>query len=147
MPLPSDTGATCRRMAALDVGDSRVGIAICDALGLTVTGLGVVRRVGGVRDLDAIARLLAPYSPEQLVVGLPLNMDGSEGRQAAKTRRFGERVAAHLQLPLAFQDERLSSFEAEERLRTAGLRGARRRALVDQVAATVILEDYLAQVR
>jgi len=138
---------TGTRVAALDVGDARVGIAVSDELGLLASGIGVVRRVGGVRDLDAIGRLLEPHAPAHLVVGLPLNMDGSEGPQAAKTRRFAERVAAHLGLPLEFQDERLSSFEAEERLRAAGVASARRRALVDQTAAVVILEDYLARHR
>lgn len=133
------------RVAALDVGDARVGIAVSDELGLLVSGIGVVRRVGGLRDLEAIGRLLAPHAPTQLVVGLPLNMDGSEGPQAAKTRRFAERVAAHLELPLAFQDERLSSFEAEERLRTAGVRATRRRRHLDEASAVVILEDFLAQ--
>jgi len=140
----SGTGA---RVAALDVGDARVGIAVSDELGLLASGIGVVRRVGGVRDLEAIGRLLEPHAPVQLVVGLPLNMDGSEGPQAVKTRRFAERVAAHLDLPLEFQDERLSSFEAGERLRAAGVASSRRRTLVDQTAAVVILEDYLARHR
>ena len=135
------------RVAALDVGDVRVGVAIADELGLLVAGIGVVRRVGGVHDLEAIGKLLSPHAPTQLVVGLPLNMDGSEGPQATKTRRFAERVATHLGLPLAFQDERLSSFEAEERLRAAGITGTGRRAKLDQIAAVVILEDFLARGR
>lgn len=133
------------RMAALDVGDARIGVAVCDELGMTVRGVGLVRRVGGARDLEAVGELLAPFEPARLVVGLPLNMDGSEGRQAARVRAFAERLAAHLHLPLAFWDERLTTFEAEHALRAAGVSRGRRRELVDQEAAAIILESYLAR--
>lgn len=132
------------RLAALDVGDARIGVAICDELGLTTRGLGVVRRHGGVRDLEAIVRMLAPWEPERVVVGLPLNMDGSEGPQAAKVRRFGARLGEHAKLPIDFWDERLTTVEAEDLLREQGIHRQRRRALVDQVAAAAILRSYLA---
>ena len=131
------------RTAALDVGDARIGVAISDELGLTVRGLGTVTRSGGIRDLEAVARLLAPWEPARIVVGLPLGMDGSEGRQAVRTRAFADRLAAHLGLPVALWDERLTRVAAEERLRARGVRGPRRRTLVDQEAASVILESWL----
>jgi putative Holliday junction resolvase len=133
------------RLAALDVGDARIGVAVCDELGLTVRGLGNVRRAGGRRDLDAVAALLVPLAPQRIVVGLPLNMDGSEGPQAAKVRAFGERLAAHLTLPVEFWDERLTTVEAERALRGAGMSRARRRERIDQEAAAIILESYLAR--
>ena len=133
------------RLAALDVGDARIGVAVCDELELTVRGAGVVRRVGGQRDLNAVAALLAPLEPERVVVGLPLNMDGSEGPQAAKVRAFGQRLAAHLALPVEFWDERLTTVEAEQTLRKAGMSRTRRRDLIDQEAAAVILESYRAR--
>ena len=133
------------RIAALDVGDARVGVAVSDELGITAQGIGVVRREGGRRDLEALARVLAPYGPERLVVGLPLNMDGSEGAQAARVRTFGTQVAAHLGLPLEFWDERLTTVAAERALLEADLSRRRRRELVDQVAATLILEAFLAR--
>jgi putative Holliday junction resolvase len=132
------------RVAALDVGDARVGVAVSDGPDLGAHGIGVVHRVGGQRDLMAIGTMLAPYEPEHLIVGLPLNMDGSEGPRAARTRAFGQRVASHLRLPVDFVDERLTTFEAEERLRAAGVPPRRRRELVDQQAAMVILESWLA---
>jgi putative Holliday junction resolvase len=136
------------RIAALDVGDARIGVAISDELGLTTRGIGVVRRVGGIRDLDAVSRLLTPHAPERLVVGLPLNMDGSEGAQAGKVRRFVERLREHLGLPIDLWDERLTTEEAHQILRDAGVRHTGRRSadkgLIDQVAATVILRSYLA---
>jgi putative Holliday junction resolvase len=133
------------RLAALDVGDARIGLAVCDELELTVRGVGVVRRVGGRRDLEAIATRLAPYEPARIVVGLPLNMDGSEGRQAERVRAFAKRLEAHLGVPIDLWDERLTTVEAEQTMRAAGLSRARRRALIDQEAAAIILESYLAR--
>jgi|SRR5690242_6463534 putative Holliday junction resolvase len=132
------------RIAALDVGDARIGVAVSDELGMTAQGVGVVRRVGGQRDLDALGAILAPYVPEKLVVGLPLNMNGSEGPQATRVRAFATRAATHLGLPLEFWDERLTTWDAERVLREANVRPRRRRQVVDQVAATIILQGYLA---
>jgi len=133
------------RLAALDVGDARIGLAVCDELGLTVRGVGIVRRVGGRRDLEAIATRLAPYEPARVVVGLPLNMDGSEGRQAERVRAFARRLEAHLGVPIDLWDERLTTVEAEQTMRAAGVSRARRRTLIDQEAAAIILESYLAR--
>ena len=130
-------------MAALDLGAARIGVAVCDDLGIAVRGIGVVQRKGGVSDLEAIRRLLAPHGVSRIVCGLPLNMDGTEGPEADRARTFGERLGRHLGLPVDYCDERLSSFEAEDRLRRRGLSPKRRRALVDQVAAEVILRSYL----
>ncbi|HWP65122.1 MAG TPA: Holliday junction resolvase RuvX [Candidatus Limnocylindria bacterium] len=130
-------------VAALDVGDARIGVAVADDLGVSVRGIGVLRRKGGRHDLAAIERLLAGHGVSRVVVGLPLNMDGSEGRQAARVRAFGERLARHLGMPVDYWDERLTTFEAESKLRAAGVSAARRRALIDQVAAEVILRAYL----
>ena len=132
------------RIAALDVGDARIGVAVSDELGITAQGIGVVRRVGGRRDLEALRAILAPYAPERLVVGLPLDMCGTEGRQATRVRAFGARAAEHLGLPVEFWDERLTTWEAERTLIEADVRSRRRRAVVDQVAAAIILRDYLA---
>jgi putative Holliday junction resolvase len=130
-------------VAGLDVGDARIGVAVSDDLGVTVRGIGVVRRRGGTHDLDSIVRLLREYPISRFVVGLPLNMDGSEGRQAARVRAFAEGLRAHTGLSVDLWDERLTTFEAEERLRRRGVRPAKRRQLVDQVAAEVILRSYL----
>jgi putative Holliday junction resolvase len=133
------------RIAALDVGDARIGVAVSDELGITAQGIGVVRRVGGRRDLEALATMLAPYTPERLVVGLPLNMNGSEGPQATRVRAFATKVADHLGLPLDFWDERLTTVAAERSLLEADLSRRRRKELVDKVAATIILQGYLAR--
>lgn len=132
------------RIAAFDVGDVRIGVAVSDELGLTATGIGVVERVGAARDLEALATLLEPYAPERLVVGLPRNMNGSEGPQAAKVRAFGDRVAAHFGLPVEYWDERLTTVAAERVLLEADMSRRRRKQVVDKVAATLILQGYLA---
>jgi len=109
------------RIAALDVGEARIGVAVSDELGITAQGLGVVRRVGGRRDLEALAALLTPYAPSRLVVGLPLDMRGTEGAAAVRVRAFAERAAAHLALPLEFWDERLTTVAAERVLLEADM--------------------------
>ena len=147
------------RIAALDVGEARIGVAVSDELGITAQGIGVVRRVS--KEYPAISALefpapigkggalieglkLAPYGPERLVVGLPLTLGGSEGPQATKVRRFAEQAAAHLGLPLEFWDERLTTVEAERTLLEADVSRRRRREVIDKVAATLILQGYLA---
>jgi putative Holliday junction resolvase len=133
------------RIAALDVGEARVGVAVSDELGITAQGVGVVRRVGGRRDLEAIAEVLRPYAPDRLVVGLPLSMSGAEGPQAARVRAFATDVATHLGLPLEFWDERLTTVAAERILLEADVSRRRRREVIDKVAATLILQGYLAR--
>lgn len=133
------------RVAALDVGNVRIGVAVSDELGITANGIGIVKRVGGRRDLEALAALLAPYKPERLVVGLPLSLDGREGPQAVKVRTFATRAAEHLGVPLDFWDERLTTVEAERVLIEADVSRRRRREVIDKVAATLILQGYLAR--
>src|SRR6185436_16052686 len=148
--LPADRAAVnalFMRIAALDVGDARIGVAVSDELGITAQGLGVVQRVGGKRDLEALAQMLGPYTPERVVVGLPLNMNGTEGPQAARVRAFADKVAAHLGLPLEFWDERLTTVAAERILLEGDVSRRRRRDLVDRVAASLILEGFLARHR
>jgi putative Holliday junction resolvase len=132
------------RTAALDVGDVRIGVAVSDELGITATGIGVVRRKGGQHDLEALATLLAPYRPYQLVVGLPITLRGEEGPRAAKVRAFATRAAAHLGVPVDFIDESFTTVEAERVLLEADVSRRKRRRVVDKVAATIILQAYLA---
>ncbi len=132
------------RIAALDVGEARIGVAVSDELGITAQGVGVVRRVGGRRDLEALAGLLAPYALTRLVVGLPIAMSGVEGTAAAKVRQFAAKAGEHLGLPVEFWDERLTTVAAERVLIEADVSRRRRREVVDKVAATLILQGYLA---
>ena len=95
--------------------------------------------------LKALAQMLGPYAPECVVVGLPLNMNGTEGKQAARVRAFADKVGAHLGLPIEFWDERLTTWAAERLLIEADVSRRRRKEVVDKVAAALILEGYLAR--
>lgn len=129
------------RYLAIDYGSSRTGLAICDADETIASPLQVLQ---GLNNLIArIAGIVAAEEVEGLVVGLPLNMNGSEGPQAGKTRAFAEHLQKQTGMPVHFQDERLSSFGATEKLNEAGLSRARQRARLDAVAAAEILQAFL----
>jgi putative Holliday junction resolvase len=131
------------RYLGIDVGRARIGVALADELLRTARPLRVVERRGDVPDLAILAEVAAEYEVTQAVVGLPLNMDGSEGSSAQFARRFGAKLGEALEVPVAFQDERLSTFEAESRLRARGLDSRESRAVVDAEAAAVILQEWL----
>jgi putative Holliday junction resolvase len=133
------------RYLAIDYGSRRTGLAICDADETIASPLRVLQ---GARSLIArIAEIAAAEGVNGLVVGLPLNMDGSEGPQAAGTRAFAQHLRERTDLPVHFQDERLSSFGAAEKLNEAGLSKARRKARLDAVAAAEILQAFLDEKR
>ena len=132
-----------RRIAALDVGDKRVGVAVSDALELTAQPLVVIDRVSLARDVAALAELLAPHEVGCVVVGLPLEADGSEGKQSARARQFGDALAKATGLPIVYQDERMTTLQSERILIESGMRRERRRAVIDKTAAALILQSYL----
>ena len=130
------------RLIGLDHGSRRIGVAIGD----TETGMAfaraAIRRRNLPTDLAAIEALVRLESARLIVIGLPLNMDGTEGSQAASARNFGERLVAG-GTQVAFEDERLSSWEAGERLNEAGRRPRRESGELDSTAARLILQQYL----
>jgi putative Holliday junction resolvase len=130
-------------MLAVDYGRRRLGLAVSDALGMASHPLPALQRRGPEEDLAALREVIASREVRRLVVGLPLNMDGSEGPMAAEARAFGQWLAGATGLPLLLEDERLSTDEAEEFLRGAGLRPSDRKRLRDSVAAAVILRAVL----
>ena len=127
----------------LDVGSATIGLALADEVTRTARALETVRRAGERSDLQAIRRVAEDYCVALAVVGLPLNMDGSEGASARRSRAFAGRLEAALQIQVRLFDERLSTFEAEGRLRARGLSAREQRALVDAEAAAVILQGWL----
>jgi putative Holliday junction resolvase len=129
------------RYLAIDYGEKRTGLAICDAGQTIVTPLAVIRNQ---KDLpQKISDIAKTEGAEAVVLGLPLNMDGSEGHQSKLTRKFAEQLKKHLDIPIHFQDERLSSFDAEQRLGPVELTTNKRRKRLDAVAAASILEAFL----
>jgi putative Holliday junction resolvase len=126
----------------VDPGDARIGVARSDPTGFLATPLGTVRR--GKGDLSHLARLVRDEEAVEVVVGLPRSLSGGEGPAAAKTREFAVRLAARISpVPVRLQDERLTTVSAEAMLRDRGKKGAERRAVVDQVAAVLILQHAL----
>ncbi len=129
-------------IVAVDFGKKRIGLAISGPKQTDAYPLGTIERRSIALDLADIEHRLADRQITRIVMGLPLSMDGSEGPIARAARAFAAKLGAHLRLPVDFQDERLSSFEAGERMKSSAS-GRRRKAALDSVAATVILEGWL----
>lgn len=132
------------RYLAVDVGDKRTGLAAGDDVVRLVQPVEVIQVPRGPALLDALARAVDRHGPDALVVGLPLNMDGSEGGAARSVREFGALLAERTRLPVHYQDERLTSFEADERMARSGRTHREKRELRDALAACAILEGFLA---
>ncbi len=131
------------KILAVDWGSARLGLAVSDALGLIAQGLETVPRRSDAQALDAIEARARALGVEGVVVGLPLNMDGSDGPSADAARMFARALEERLQVPVHLWDERLTSLAAERMLVGAGVRRRARRGLVDRVAATLILQGFL----
>jgi len=129
-------------IVAVDFGKKRIGLAVSDPAQKGAYPLGTVERRSIFLDLAQIESRIADRQVSRIVVGLPLSMDGSEGPIARAAREFAARLGAHLGLPVDFQDERLSSFEADERMKSSVGR-KHRKAARDAIAATVILEGWI----
>lgn len=133
------------RVLALDLGEARIGVAISDQERGVALPAGTIRASGGVDDLKAVARMVADTGAVEVVVGHPLSLSGERGPAAHKAEEFAEGLRLILEVPVHLQDERLSTAEAERGLRAAGAKGRRRREAVDQAAASIFLEAYLAK--
>ena len=133
------------RLLALDLGTKRVGVAVSDELQLTVQPLAPLRRTNWKTLLRQISDLRHSFDAQGVVIGLPLNMDGTEGEAAQSARRIARNLTLSLDVPVHLQDERLTSLAAEESLREAGYRGEGLNARVDSEAAVIILRDFIAQ--
>ena len=132
------------RLLALDVGRKRIGLAITDPLGFTVQPLFTLHRGTPHADLKSIGRLLRKHHIAELVVGNPLHMSGEVSPQALKTQAFAEELRSAFGLPVHLSDERLTTSEAHRQLHAMGKPRQEHRAVVDQVAAVLILEGFLA---
>lgn len=130
------------RIVCLDIGDVRIGVAVSDPTGLIASPVDVIRRIGWGPDTQAVKAICDRYETNRVLSGLPLNMDGSEGFQARKVRDFCMQLEK-AGLKVLFQDERLSTVSAEEALIEGGVSRSGRRKVVDKVAASVILQQWL----
>ena len=134
------------RKIALDVGDRRIGIASSDIMGIIAGGFTTYTRVDEERDIEYILSYAREVQADTIVVGLPINMDGTEGQRAILTREFAEKIRSRWEHALVFQDERLSTVSAERMLIQADVRRDKRKKVIDKVAATIILQNYLDRI-
>ncbi len=131
------------RVMGLDMGAKRIGVAMSDERGVTATPLKTLKRVGPLKDMEALKRLAEEYSVGSVVVGMPVNMDGSMGPKAKGVEVFIARLASELQVPVRAWDERLSTVAVTRVLIEADVSRAGRKRVVDKLAATYILQGYL----
>lgn len=127
----------------LDVGRKRIGVAGCDGTGLLATGLTTIVRSSYQQDIEQLQALIDERNVTLLVVGLPYTMAGKIGSQAKQVQKLVRRISEQIQLPVEYIDERLTSIEAENQLKAQKRYSSYNRALVDQQAAQIILQQWL----
>ena len=135
--------AAVRRYLAVDVGGKRTGLALGDTLTRMAMPVEVLHVPKGPALLDAIVKAAKSHAPDAIVMGLPLNMDGSEGPAVAQARAFAAEVRVRTGLEVHLQDERLTSFEADQRMARSGRTRGEKKELRDALAAAALLEDFL----
>ena len=139
------SAVAARTLLCFDYGLKRIGVAVGQELTGTASALTTVAARDGKPDWDAISRLFEEWRPDAVVVGLPLNMDGTDHELSRRARRFGNQLHGRYNLPAHLIDERLSSLEAESRLKGGLRQKARHKEDIDKLAAQVILETWLAE--
>lgn len=131
------------RILAIDYGDARIGTSICDALETLALPLKTIKSESMRKNIDKLSAIAKEQGVELIVVGLPLNMDGSEGERASKTRSFGKVLSKVSGLEVIYVDERLTSVEADEIMESVGVKKSKRKDVIDTIAAQLILQSYL----
>ena len=132
------------RILGLDLGSKRIGVAISDSLGITAQGLGVIEKDKGEEVIEYIKGVVAKEGVSEIVVGLPLNMNGSHGPKAQEAEAFANGLREKLRLPVNLWDERLTTMEVERIMIAGGASRNKRKKKKDKLAAQVILQSYLS---
>lgn len=135
------------RVLGIDFGDRRIGLAVSDRLMVSAQGIGVYEVKNVRQDRKFFRELITKYEIEEVVIGLPLRMDGSEGTRAEKTKEFGRWLEQVLKLPVTFWDERLTTQQASRILREQKAKRRSKKSLKDQISAVIILSSYLEHKR
>jgi putative Holliday junction resolvase len=131
------------RILALDVGTKRIGIAVSDEMELTAQGVDVLTRAGKSKDFAMMREIIEKYSPRLLIVGMPLNMDGTSGESARQALAFADSLKDEFGISVETWDERLTTVSSERILLEADVSRKKRRKVIDKVAATLILQSFL----
>jgi putative Holliday junction resolvase len=135
------------RILALDVGTKTIGVAVSDELGIAAHGVTTIKRVGVKRDIEALRKIINQYSPSEILVGVPYNIDGTVGKRGQDILRFAEKVKKTFSIPVEFCDESFSTVDAEKMLIEADVSRRKRKRVIDKMAAVFILEGYLERKR
>lgn len=131
------------RILGLDYGSKRIGVALCDELGITAQGLSTIVNKNRRHVLDEIARFIKMYSVEKVVIGYPIKLDGTEGIQCEMIGKFAQLLETRFSIPVIKWDETLTTKEAEDILIQANMRREKRKTVIDKLAASLILQNYL----
>ncbi|EJY57015.1 Holliday junction resolvase YqgF [Alicyclobacillus hesperidum URH17-3-68] len=131
------------RTLAVDYGERRVGIALSDPTGLIASALTVIQRETDEQVVDVIAGLVVEHGVDRIIVGNPITMKGEVGEKAQKAASFAQQLRERVSIPVELFDERLTTVSAERALLEGDVRRKRRRSIIDAVAATILLQNYL----
>lgn len=131
------------RKMGVDYGDKRIGIALTDALCIISSPFEVYKNIGEEDALNHLNEIIKEYNVDEVAMGLPLNMDGTEGERALIHKAFGQKLEQLSNVKVHFIDERLTSAEAEDILIASGVRREKRKELIDKIAAQIILQTYI----
>ncbi|MEW6188697.1 MAG: Holliday junction resolvase RuvX [Actinomycetota bacterium] len=135
------------RKMGLDIGAKNIGVAISDPLCKTSQGLTTVKRSNFSREVRKLKELIENYQVDEVIVGIPLNLNGSSGPQTRMVKKYAKKLSSQLELPIKCWDERLTTLSARKALLQANVRRAQRKMVIDKVAATLILQGYLDSLR
>ena len=131
------------RSLGLDIGDKRIGVALSDPGGILASPLTIIERSDGEQDVENIINIVNQHQVKRIVIGLPLSMDGSSGKQADKVKAFVQKLYRHTEAPVEFRDERLTTVAAKRLLHISSAKKARKKVRDDAIAAALILQGYL----
>lgn len=132
-----------KRILGVDSGDVRTGLAVSDTLGFLANGIGTFIAPTEDELVELVVKYANEYDVERVVIGNPINMDGSSGERSQKVRALSEKIAARLSVPVTLFDERCTTMEAHKIMNITNTRGKKRKAAVDTLSAQIILQDYL----
>ena len=135
------------KILGVDYGDVRTGLAVSDALGFLASGIGTIRPGGMRNTAEAVAQEAEKQAVVLIVIGLPRNMDGSEGARADRCRDFARRLAVAAEIPVAMTDERLTTVVASRYLNETDTRGGKRKNVIDSLSAEIILQNTLDRLK
>ena len=132
-----------KRILGVDFGDARTGVAISDLSGILASGVGTIKSTGFLKTAEEVAKIAKEKDVSLIVLGHPINMNGSLGPRSEKAQAFGKHLEELTGLPVVLQDERLSTANAHVMLNMTNTRGQKRKSIIDEMSACLILQSYL----